>query len=107
MAANLKEARAMLAVVQRHELGGDEHVLPLLLEAYPVDTVGQLHYFLVFWCQAGRDAMLTAMGEDLVGDMLALLSEYGVDPDRCRLEESDGDEDPSIGPPPDWFRRNS
>ena len=37
--------------------------------------------------------------------LLALLSEYGVDPERCRLEESDGDEDPSIGPPPDWFRR--
>ena len=95
----------MLAVVQRHKLGGDEHVLPILLNAYPLDTVGQLHYFLVFYCQAGRDAMTAAMGGDLVGDMLAMLSEYGIDPDRCRLEPSDGDEDPSIGPPPEWYWR--
>ena len=95
----------MLAVVQRHKLGGDEHVLPILLEAYPLDTVGQLHYFLVFYCQAGRDALTAAMGGALVGDMLAMLSEYGIDPDRCRLEASDGDEDPSIGPPPEWYWR--
>ena len=95
----------MLAVVQRHKLGGDEHVLPILLEAYPLDTVGQLHYFLVFYCQAGREAMTAAMGDELVGDMLAMLSEYGIDPDRCRLEPSDGDEDPSIGPPPEWYWR--
>ena len=76
----------MLAVVQRHKLGGDEHVLPILLDAYPLDTVGQLHYFLVFYCQAGREAMTAAMGGELVGDMLAMLSEYGIDPDRCRLE---------------------
>ena len=95
----------MLAVVQHHELGGAEPVLPLLLHAYPVDTVGQLHYFLVFWCQAGRETMTANLGEELVGDMLALLSEYGVDPDRCELRESDGDEDPSIGPPPEWYQR--
>ena len=65
----------MLAVVQRHKLGGDEHVLPILLEAYPLDTVGQLHYFLVFYCQAGREALTAAMGGELVGDMLAMLSE--------------------------------
>ena len=95
----------MLAVVQRHKLGGEEHVLPILLDAYPLDTVGQLHYFLVFWCQAGREAMPAGLGGERVGDMLALLSEYGIDPDRCRLEESDGDEGPSIGPPPEWYWR--
>ena len=95
----------MLAVVQRHERGGNERVLPILLQAYPVETVGQLHYFLVFWCQAGREALTEALGRGLVGDMLALLTEYGIDPDRCTLEQSDGDEDPGIGPTPEWFQR--
>ena len=95
----------MLAVVQEHERGFSEQVLPRLLEAYPLDTVGQLHYFLVFWCQMGRERLTKAVGEDTVSDMLALLSEYGIVPDRCHLEQFDGDEEATIGPPPEWFQR--
>ena len=95
----------MLAIIQEHERGFNEQVLPRLLEAYPLETVGQLHYFLVFWCQMGRAQLKVAVGEDTVNDLLALLSEYGVDPDKCHLEQSDGDEETTIGPPPEWFQR--
>jgi len=95
----------LLAVVQEHERGFNEQVLPRLLEAYPLETVGQLHYFLVFWCQMGRAQLNKAVGEDTVNDLLALLSEYGIDPDKCHLERSDGDEETTIGPPPEWFQR--
>lgn len=95
----------MLAVVQELEHGFNEQVLPRLLEAYPIDLAGQLHYFLVFWCQAGREKLNEGLGEDTVNDMLAMVTEYGIDPDKCRLEQVDGDDEKTIDTPPEWFRR--
>ena len=95
----------MLTVVQELERGFNEQVLPRLLEAYPVELAGQLHYFLVFWCQMGKEQLTQNLGEDTVNDMLAMVSEYGINPERCHLEQSNGDEETIIDSPPDWFKR--
>ena len=95
----------MLAVVQELEHGFNEQVLPRLLEAYPVELVGQLHYFLVFWCQAGRRKLIEGLGEDTVKDMLAMVTEYGIDPDKCHLEQTGEANEKTIDTPQDWFRR--
>ncbi len=95
----------MLTVVQELERGFKEQVLPRLLEAYPVELAGQLNYFLVFWCQMGKDQLMQNLGEGTVNDMLAMVSEYSIDPDRCHLEQSNGDEETTIDTPPEWFKR--
>ena len=95
----------MLTVVQELKGGVTEEVLPRLLEVYPVDLVGQLHYFLVFWCQNGRERLKESLGDDRVNDMLVMVTEYGIDPDKCYLDQSVGKEDPSIDISPEWFKR--
>ena len=95
----------MLTVVQDLENGFKEQVLPRLLEIYPVDLAGQLNYFLVFWCQNGQETLKQSLGEDPVNDLLAMVTEYDIDPDKCHLEQSDGEEDTDIDISPEWFRR--
>ena len=95
----------MLTVVQELKGGFTEQVLPRLLEVYPVELAGQLNYFLVFWCQAGRERLKQSLGDGTVNDMMAMVTEYGIDPDKCHLEQLDGDEGTSIDISPEWFRR--
>jgi hypothetical protein len=95
----------VLAVVQELEHGFNEQVLPRLIEAYPMELAGQLHYFLVFWCQAGREKLVEGLGEDTVNDMLAMVTEYGINPDKCHLVQADEDDEKTIDTPPEWFRR--
>ena len=99
------EGRGMLTVVQDLKGGLKEQVLPRLLEIYPVDLAGQLHYFLVFWCQNGEKKLKQSLGENAVNDLLALVTEYDIDPDKCHLEQSDGQEDSPDDNSPEWFRR--
>jgi len=99
------EGRGMLTVVQDLKGGFKEQVLPRLLEIYPVDLAGQLHYFLVFWCQNGEERLKQSLGEAAVNDLLALVTEYDIDPDKCHLEQSDGEEGSTDDISPEWFRR--
>ena len=96
---------SVLTVVQELERGFNEQVLPRLLEAYPVELAGELNYFLVFWCQAGKSKLVQGLGEGTVNDMLAMVTEYGIDPDKCHLEQAELDDETAIDTPPDWFKR--
>ena len=95
----------MLSVVQDLKDGFKEQVLPRLLEVYPVDLAGQLHYFLIFWCQNGEERLKQSLGDDIVKDLLAMVTEYDIDPDKCHLEQSEDEGNPTIKISPEWFRR--
>ncbi|SVB50986.1 uncharacterized protein METZ01_LOCUS203840 [marine metagenome] len=95
----------MLTVVQDLEDGLTEQVLPRLLEVYPLELAGQLHYFLVFCCQTGSERLKQNLGEDTVNDMLAMVTEYGIHPDKCHLVQSESEERTSIDISLEWFKR--
>ena len=46
-----------------------------------------------------------SLGEDAVNDLLAMVTEYNIDPNKCHLEKSDGQEDTTNDISPEWFRR--
>ena len=48
---------------------------------------------------------MQGLGEEKVKDMREMVTEYGIDPDKCQLEQADLDDETTIDTSPDWFKR--